>query len=351
MAHINLKSVTKTYESGVVAMDDITLDVADGEFLTVVGPSGCGKSTMLRLIAGLETPTSGDILINGINVNNVPPAKRDIAMVFQNDALYPHMNVYKNITVGMANHGVEQTEIQKRVGEAAKALDIADLLLRSSRDLSGGQKQRVALARAIVREPSVFLLDEPLSDLDASMRNDLRATIIALHKKLGTTFVYVTHDQTEALTMGNRLAVMRAGIIEQIGAPNAVYKKPNSMFVAGFIGNKMNFLDCTIENETANMCGMRFDIGDRAKKLCGSVAAGIRPEHIRVQNGGGDGVDAEIVMGELVGATLYLHTQCCGANVVAAAPPDFSYVAGQVIRLEMDASAIYLFDQTTGKVI
>jgi len=248
MASIKLNSITKIYEGNVLAVDDFSIDIADKEFIVLVGPSGCGKSTVLRCIAGLEAVTKGELYINDRLVNDVPPKDRDIAMVFQNYALYPHMTVYKNLAFGLENRKMPKKEIDQKVRAAARLLGIEDLLKRKPRAMSGGQRQRVALGRALVREPAAFLLDEPLSNLDAKLRTSMRAEIIKLHQRLGATFVYVTHDQIEAMTMGDRIVVMDQGRVQQIDTPQNLYDHPANQFVAGFIGNpQMNFLDVVVE--------------------------------------------------------------------------------------------------------
>ena len=253
MASISLKGIYKIYPGDVTAVSDFNLEIEDKEFIILVGPSGCGKSTTLRMIAGLEEISKGELYIGDRLVNDVPPKDRDIAMVFQNYALYPHMTVYKNMAFGLELRKTPKDEIDKRVREAARVLDIEHLLDRKPKALSGGQRQRVALGRAMVRNPAVFLLDEPLSNLDAKLRTSMRTEIIKLHQKLGTTFIYVTHDQTEAMTMGDRIVVMKDGIIQQVDTPQNLYDYPCNMFVGGFIGSpQMNFLDATLVKEGSN---------------------------------------------------------------------------------------------------
>ena len=253
MASISLKGIYKIYPGDVTAVSDFNLEIEDKEFIILVGPSGCGKSTTLRMIAGLEEISKGELYIGDRLVNDVPPKDRDIAMVFQNYALYPHMTVYKNMAFGLELRKTPKDEIDKRVREAARVLDIEHLLDRKPKALSGGQRQRVALGRAMVRNPAVFLLDEPLSNLDAKLRTSMRTEIIKLHQKLGTTFIYVTHDQTEAMTMGDRIVVMKDGLIQQVDTPQNLYDYPCNMFVGGFIGSpQMNFLDATLVKEGSN---------------------------------------------------------------------------------------------------
>lgn len=254
MASVVLKNIYKKYPGGVTAVNDFNLNIADKEFIVLVGPSGCGKSTTLRMVAGLEEITSGELLIDGKLVNDIAPKDRDIAMVFQNYALYPHMTVFENMAFGLKLRKTPKGEIKKRVTEAARILEIEHLLDRSIKALSGGQRQRVALGRAIVREPKVFLMDEPLSNLDAKLRAQMRTEIIKLHQKLQTTIIYVTHDQTEAMTMGSRIVVMKDGYIQQVDSPQVLYEKPVNMFVAGFIGSpQMNFIDVKVEKQGADI--------------------------------------------------------------------------------------------------
>ena len=250
MASLSLRGIYKKYPGGVVAVSDFNLEIEDKEFIILVGPSGCGKSTTLRMIAGLEEISEGDLYIGDRRVNDVVPKDRDIAMVFQNYALYPHMTVFENMAFGLKLRKMPKAEIKRRVEEAAKILDISYLLERKPKALSGGQRQRVALGRAIVREPRVFLLDEPLSNLDAKLRAQMRTEITKLHQRLGTTFIYVTHDQTEAMTMGTRIVVMKDGFIQQVDTPQNLYEKPCNLFVAGFMGSpQMNFIDATVEEK------------------------------------------------------------------------------------------------------
>jgi ABC-type sugar transport system ATPase subunit len=350
MAGVEFKGVEKAYPSGVTALRGVDLKVADGEFLVLVGPSGCGKSTLLRLVAGLEDPTRGDIYIGGARVNGLAPARRGVAMVFQNYSLYEYMNVYKNISIGLPRRGAEGDETWRRVAESASALGIGDLLERSPRELSGGQNQRVALARAMVREPEVFLLDEPLSDLDAAMRAELRCEISALHKRLGAAFIYVTHDQTEALTMGDRLAVMRDGAIEQAAAPGTIYREPGNVFVARFIGQGMNLVRTEISGGEAGFCGAPLAVpGCGRRGISGPVTLGLRPEDIAVKRGGG--IKGEVIGSEIVGAAAYLRVRCGGEELVAVGQKGEFYRPGSAVTLEPDASAAHIFDVDTGERI
>jgi multiple sugar transport system ATP-binding protein len=286
MAEIQFKEITKRYPDGFEAVKAIDLDIADGEFMILVGPSGCGKSTALRMIAGLEDITDGDLIIGGERVNDLPPRDRDIAMVFQNYALYPHMTVRENMGFALKLAKVSQGEIDKKVGEAAKILDLEPHLERKPANLSGGQRQRVAMGRAIVRDPKAFLMDEPLSNLDAKLRVQMRTEVARIQRRLGTTMVYVTHDQTEAMTLGDRVAVMRAGVIQQVAPPSTLYEDPVNLFVAGFIGSpSMNFIPGYLENDQINLPFGSTPVPDHLKQAVqGSkgrreVIVGIRPEH------------------------------------------------------------------------
>ena len=311
MASISLKGIYKIYPGDVTAVSDFNLEIEDKEFIILVGPSGCGKSTTLRMIAGLEEISKGELYIGDRLVNDVPPKDRDIAMVFQNYALYPHMTVYKNMAFGLELRKTPKDEIDKRVREAARVLDIEHLLDRKPKALSGGQRQRVALGRAMVRNPAVFLLDEPLSNLDAKLRTSMRTEIIKLHQKLGTTFIYVTHDQTEAMTMGDRIVVMKDGLIQQVDTPQNLYDYPCNMFVGGFIGSpQMNFLDATLVKEGSNYY---VDLGGdklliAPEKVTSAldayvgkaIKAGIRPEDIK---------DDEEFMEKHKDATITAHVE------------------------------------------
>ena len=297
MATVSLKNVKKIYDNKVTAVHDFNLEIADKEFIVLVGPSGCGKSTTLRMIAGLEDISEGDLLIGGKRMNDVEPKDRDIAMVFQSYALYPHMTVYENMAFALKLRKVPKEEIDKKVREAAEILDITQYLDRKPKALSGGQRQRVAIGRAIVRDPQVFLMDEPLSNLDAKLRNQMRAEIIKLRQRINTTFIYVTHDQTEAMTLGDRIVIMKDGFIQQIGTPQEVFDQPANLFVAGFIGSpQMNFFDGELEKKDGKyqlkVGEATVVLGGKAQELLTGkgvgerkVTVGIRPEHIRLQAG------------------------------------------------------------------
>ncbi len=334
LASITFKHVEKTYPGNVTVAPDLNLEIQAKEFVILVGPSGCGKSTTLRMIAGLEDITSGELYIGDRVVNDVAHKDRDIAMVFQNYALYPHMTVYKNIAFGLTLQKISQEEIDRRVHEAARAMDLEHLLNRKPKALSGGQRQRVALGRAMVRNPAVFLLDELLSNLDAKLRAAMRAEISRLHKRLQTTFVYVTHDQTEAMTMGDRVVVMKNGIIQQNDTPQTLYGAPCNLFAAGFIGSpQMNFLDAVIAEENgklvAKTCGSSVTLPERmGREVLGSyvgktVVLGVRPEDVDVAVGPNYDLDATIEIAELMGAEIHLHLDCQGSKVVARAPSTY----------------------------
>ena len=349
-------------DEGVVAVQQFSLDIADREFIVLVGPSGCGKSTTLRMIAGLEEITSGDLFIDGKRMNDVAPKDRDIAMVFQNYALYPHMTVYENMAFSLKLKKLPKAEIDKKVREAAEILDITALLDRKPKALSGGQRQRVAIGRAIVRSPKVFLMDEPLSNLDAKLRNQMRAEIIKLRDKIDTTFIYVTHDQTEAMTLGDRIVIMRDGFIQQIGTPQEVFDRPANLFVAGFIGTpQMNFFDAELKRDgdkyVVDVCGeeLRLTEEKQAALLRGNVPAGpvtlgIRPEHIVLAKNGG--IPARVDVSEMMGSSVHLHLTAAGHDAVVIVPTlelDAIPSLGQEIYLELHEDSIHLFDRETEK--
>lgn len=365
MAGITLKNITKVYPGNVTAVDDFNLEIEDKEFVILVGSSGCGKSTTLRMIAGLEEITAGEMYIGDRLVNNIPPKDRDIAMVFQNYALYPHMSVYKNIAFGLQMRKESKDEIDRKVKEAARILDIEHLLDRKPKALSGGQRQRVALGRAMVRNPSVFLLDEPLSNLDAKLRTSMRTEISKLHKRLGTTFVYVTHDQTEAMTMGDRIVIMQHGSIQQVDTPQNLYENPANQFVAGFIGApQMNFIESTVV-KTEDGFAARFDGGlmpllpsriapEKAAEYEGkTVVVGIRPENLHVEPvymnmTTVSTIDVDIELAELMGSEIYLYGICAGVNLVAKIPPRGNPKGGDKIKLALDCTKLHMFDKESG---
>ncbi|MDR0897156.1 MAG: sn-glycerol-3-phosphate ABC transporter ATP-binding protein UgpC [Oscillospiraceae bacterium] len=366
MASVTLKGIYKIYPGNVTAVSDFTLDIEDKEFIVLVGPSGCGKSTTLRMVAGLEEISDGELYIADKLVNDVAPKDRDIAMVFQNYALYPHMTVYDNMAFGLKLRKTPKAEIDRRVHEAAKILDIDHLLNRKPKALSGGQRQRVALGRAIVREPKVFLMDEPLSNLDAKLRVAMRTEITKLHQRLQTTFIYVTHDQTEALTMGTRIVVMKDGFIQQVDTPQNLYDYPTNLFVAGFIGSpQMNFFDVKLEREADGVYAVfgnnkilipnskvaKFiDEGSIGKE----VTMGIRPENLNDSPAAVDAnpkatisVDVEVV--EMLGSETYLYVKTSGKdeNVIARVDPRTTSRSGDKIKLALDVDHLHFFDKET----
>ncbi len=362
MARVVLKNLTKKFDD-VVAVNNMNTIIEDREFVVLVGPSGCGKTTTLRMIAGLEEATSGEIYIGDRLVNNVPPKDRDIAMVFQNYALYPHMNVYDNMAFGLKLRRTPKAEIDRRVHEAARILKIEELLKRRPKQLSGGQRQRVALGRAIVRNPKVFLMDEPLSNLDAKLRVQMRTEIAKLHERLNVTIVYVTHDQTEAMTMADKIIIMKDGIVQQTGDPQSVYDHPANMFVAGFIGSPaMNFLDVVV-TDRYTLKNPRFEIGTapNIKKIIDDnnlkgkeVIVGIRPEDLEDNAFIHDKQDMAIISApvevtEPMGAEIYVYIDIEGVLVTARVNPRSSAHVGKQIDLHVDLEKIHLFDKSTEK--
>ncbi len=357
MATITLDKVRKVYGGSVEAVKGVSIDIADGEFIVLVGPSGCGKSTLLRMMAGLEEITTGDIKIGDRVVNNVDPADRDIAMVFQNYALYPHMSVYNNLAYGLKNRGMAKDEIDRRVKEAARILEIGDYLERKPRALSGGQRQRVAMGRAIVREPAAFLFDEPLSNLDAKLRVQMRVEIKRLQRSLGTTSVYVTHDQLEAMTLADRLVVLNGGNIEQIGAPIDVYDKPASTFVASFIGSPaMNLLKVKADGNSLALATGTGLKGANAKGR-DAYTIGIRPEHLEVVTAPGEGeglhLEASVNVLEPVGAESYLYSSFAdgGDEILVRVSSHARHEPGEKLYLRAAPENVHYFDAETGRRI
>ncbi len=357
MATVTFDHVTKRF-GDVVAVNDLSLQVRDGEFLVLVGPSGCGKTTALRMLAGLEEASSGSIYIGDRLVNDVAPKDRDIAMVFQNYALYPHMSVYDNISFGLRLRGTPKPEIERRVREVAEVLGLKDLLQRKPKELSGGQRQRVALGRAIAREPAVFLMDEPLSNLDAKLRIQTRAELEKIHQRVGKTTIYVTHDQVEAMTMGDRIAVMRDGLLQQIGAPQELHDHPVNLFVAGFIGSPaMNFFPATVNAEGSADAGFtKVPLGARGERAKGKdVIVGIRPEDIhdltREPQNGKLPVDATVEVVEYLGNELQLHLAADGRSFVARMSTDTQAQPGAPLRIGLDLRKAHLFDKVTEEAI
>ncbi len=364
MAELKLKNIVKKYPNGFVAVKNFSLDIADKEFIIFVGPSGCGKSTTLRMIAGLEDISSGELWIGDKLCNTVDPKNRDIAMVFQNYALYPHMTVYDNMAFALKLRKVPKAEIDKKVKEAAKILDIDHLLDRKPKALSGGQRQRVAMGRAIVRSPKVFLMDEPLSNLDAKLRVQMRSEISKLHQRLQTTFIYVTHDQTEAMTLGTRIVVLKDGVIQQVDTPQNLYNKPQNLFVAGFIGSpQMNFINATVAKDGADVC-LKFGAYSiklpeaKAKAVLDGgyvgkeVIFGVRPEDVHDEeiflNTSKDSiVDADVEVTELLGAETNLFLIIAGQNVTARVDSRSNAKIGDNIKVAFDVNRIHIFDKAT----
>ena len=373
MASLSFKHIYKKYPGGVTAVSDFCLEVKDKEFIILVGPSGCGKSTTLRMIAGLEEITEGELHIGDTLVNDIAPKDRDIAMVFQNYALYPHMTVFDNMAFGLKLRKTPKEEIKRRVEEAARILDITHLLERRPKALSGGQKQRVALGRAIVREPKVFLLDEPLSNLDAKLRAQMRTELTKIHQKLGTTFVYVTHDQVEAMTMATRIVVMKDGLIQQVATPQNLYDLPVNVFVAGFIGTpQMNFIKCELIKKGEDLF---FSFGQNCLKLPEEkaknpalkdyigkeVILGVRPECLHDEPRYLEAmpesiITANVEVTELMGAEIYLYLVTSGAededqNLIARVSPRSEARAGDTIKIAVELPRVHVFDKDTERCI
>ncbi|KUO74044.1 MAG: sugar ABC transporter ATP-binding protein [Clostridia bacterium BRH_c25] len=369
MANLSLRHVKKVYPGNVTAVKDFCMEIEHKEFIVLVGPSGCGKTTTLRMIAGLEEITEGELYIGDKLVNDVAPKDRDIAMVFQNYALYPHMTVYENMAFGLKLKKVPKAEIDERVKKAAKILEIETLLDRRPKALSGGQRQRVALGRAMVREPKVFLMDEPLSNLDAKLRVQMRTEIAKLHKSLNTTFIYVTHDQTEAMTMGSRIVIMKDGDIQQIDSPQNAYDKPANLFVAGFIGSpQMNIFKGTVVEETGKVAlkltdgtvlGLTDEVARKLKDngyINKEVHIGIRPEHLHEAEidplkSNYSTMTGTVEVSELMGSETNLHFTKCGRHVIARVDAKTSKRAGDDVELHLHWDKIHLFDGETEKAI
>ena len=368
MANLSLRGIKKVYPGNVTAVRDFNMEIEDKEFIVLVGPSGCGKTTTLRMIAGLEEITEGDLYIGDRLVNDVAPKDRDIAMVFQNYALYPHMTVYENMAFGLKLKKVPKAEIDERVKKAAKVLEIEHLLERRPKALSGGQRQRVALGRAMVREPKVFLMDEPLSNLDAKLRVQMRTEISKLHKNLQTTFIYVTHDQTEAMTMGTRIVIMKDGDIQQIDSPQNAYDFPNNLFVAGFIGSpQMNIFKGMVVEEAGRMAirledGSLINVSSDKENLLKDgykgkeVYIGIRPEHLHESEidpltEAFSTVGGKVEVAELMGSETYLYVSICGKQVVARVDSHSKKRSGDNVVLHMPWDKVHLFDVDTEKAI
>ncbi len=362
MAKLTLKNINKVYDNGFQAVKSVDLEIADKEFMILVGPSGCGKTTTLRMIAGLEEITDGDLRIGEELVNDIAPKDRNIAMVFQNYALYPHMTVYDNMAFGLKLKKTPKDEIKERIEKAAKILDIDQLLTRKPKQLSGGQRQRVALGRAIVRKPEVFLMDEPLSNLDAKLRIQMRAELIRLHNELQTTFVYVTHDQTEAMTMGTRICVMNDGIIQQVADPKTIYNKPANLFVAGFIGApQMNFIPAKLVEKNGEIIAVidgseiMLSTETASKVKAGNyvgkdVIVGVRPENIKIV-GEGTGLKVKVEVTELLGSDSNIYFTFRDKQYIAKEDGSIDLKFGQEINIAFDNEKIHLFDKETEQSI
>ena len=354
----------KITEQGVIAVQEFNLDIADKEFIVLVGPSGCGKSTTLRMVAGLEEISGGELYIGDRLVNDVAPKDRDIAMVFQNYALYPHMTVYDNIAFALKLRKTPKDEIDRKVKEAAEILDITQYLGRKPKALSGGQRQRVAIGRAIVRAPQVMLMDEPLSNLDAKLRNQMRAEIIKLRQRINTTFIYVTHDQTEAMTLGDRIVIMKDGFIQQIGTPQEVFNHPYNLFVAGFIGSpQMNFFDAKLVKNggkyAVKLANLTVDLSDEKQKALAAngveeqeIVLGVRPEHITLEN---EGIDAVVDVSELMGSSVHLHVTAMGRDVVVVVSTMnmtgaevSALTTGAAVKFNFPGHCCHVFNKETG---
>ena len=361
MASVKLTNVKKVYDKKVVAVHDFNLDIKDKEFVVFVGPSGCGKSTTLRMIAGLEEISEGTVEIDGVVVNDLQPKDRDIAMVFQNYALYPHLTVFENMAFSLRLKKVPNDEVFRRVTEAAKVLGITEYLTRKPRALSGGQRQRVAIGRAIVRDPAVFLMDEPLSNLDAKLRNQMRAEIIKLRQRIDTTFVYVTHDQTEAMTLGDRIVIMKDGFIQQIGTPQEVFDHPANLFVAGFIGTpQMNLFDARLVKNNGKYAvsidGVTVELSDEKQQRLSAkdvpeqdVVLGVRPDHIMLC---ADGVKGKVDVSELMGSSVHLHITAGDKDVVVIVPTNGNaahFPMGSEVNMIFGGNVAHVFSKETEK--
>lgn len=371
MAGVILKHIRKSYDNENFTIPDFSLEIADKEFIVLVGPSGCGKSTVLNMIAGLEEITEGELLIDGEVMNDIEPQDRNIAMVFQSYALYPHMSVFDNMAFALKLHHVPKAEIASRVEQAAEILGLTEYLNRKPKELSGGQRQRVAIGRAIVRNPKVFLMDEPLSNLDAKLRNQMRAEILKLRQRISTTFIYVTHDQTEAMTLGDRIVIMKSGVIQQAGTPQEVYSRPANIFTAGFIGTpQMNFFDAVLELDDykyfLDVQGTRIDLPPEKQENLrrngispSRITAGVRPEHITLNDtvdfsGEQEFFTGTVDISEMLGSNIHLHVKSLNTDMILAIQtmnlmrPSKNFVHGEEIRYMLDGRYIHLFSKETG---
>ena len=345
MSFLELQNVTKIYPNGTKAVNETSLNIENGEFVVFVGPSGCGKSTLLRMIAGLEDITNGDISLDGKLINNVDPSERDVAMVFQNYALYPHMTVFNNMAYGLKNRGISKEEINNKVNDVAKLLEIDQLLSRKPSMLSGGQRQRVAMGRAIVRNPKIFLFDEPLSNLDAKLRNQMRLEIKKLQRQMGVTSVFVTHDQTEAMTLGDRIVVINNGVVEQLGTPKEIYSKPNTKFVAEFIGSpQMNLFNCKIESGVALIDNKKINL-DKSINI-EDASIGVRPDDIQIIDNGQYSSVANLV--EYLGSEMIIYSSIGDQQFSCKLSSKIELKAGDKFNFDINPSIVHVFDNTTG---
>jgi ABC-type sugar transport system ATPase subunit len=346
MSFLELQNITKVYPNGTKAVNETSLNIEKGEFVVFVGPSGCGKSTLLRMIAGLEDITSGEITLDDNVINKIDPSERDVAMVFQNYALYPHMTVYNNMAYGLKNRGISKQEIEDKVNEVAKLLEIDQYLSRKPSMLSGGQRQRVAMGRAIVRNPKIFLFDEPLSNLDAKLRNQMRLEIKKLQRQMGVTSIFVTHDQTEAMTLGDRIVVINNGIVEQVGTPKDIYSKPNTKFVAEFIGSpQMNIFNCKIDNGIAKIDNNSITL-DKSMNI-DDASIGIRPDDIQISDSGSIFCKANLV--EYLGSDMIIYSSIGDQEFSCKLSSKIDVKAGDEFKFDIQPSLIHVFDNSSGK--
>ena len=346
MSFLELQNITKVYPNGTKAVNETSLNIEKGEFVVFVGPSGCGKSTLLRMIAGLEDITAGEIVLDENTINNIDPSERDVAMVFQNYALYPHMTVYNNMAYGLKNRGISKQEIEDKVNEVAKLLEIDQYLSRKPSMLSGGQRQRVAMGRAIVRNPKIFLFDEPLSNLDAKLRNQMRLEIKKLQRQMGVTSIFVTHDQTEAMTLGDRIVVINNGIVEQVGTPKDIYSKPNTKFVAEFIGSpQMNIFNCNVDNGIAKIVNNSINL-DKSINL-DDASIGIRPDDIQISDSGSISCKANLV--EYLGSDMIIYSSLGDQEFSCKLSSKIDVKAGDEFKFNIQPSLVHIFDNSSGK--
>jgi len=346
MSFLELQNITKVYPNGTKAVNETSLNIEKGEFVVFVGPSGCGKSTLLRMIAGLEDITAGEIILDENTINNIDPSERDVAMVFQNYALYPHMTVYNNMAYGLKNRGISKQEIEDKVNEVAKLLEIDQYLSRKPSMLSGGQRQRVAMGRAIVRNPKIFLFDEPLSNLDAKLRNQMRLEIKKLQRQMGVTSIFVTHDQTEAMTLGDRIVVINNGIVEQVGTPKDIYSKPNTKFVAEFIGSpQMNIFNCKIDDGIAKIDNNSINLNKSIN--VNDACIGIRPDDIQISDSGSISCKANLV--EYLGSDMIIYSSIGDQEFSCKLSSKIDVKAGDEFKFDIQPSLVHVFDNSSGK--